>query len=734
MTKPTETHGKRGRPKGSKNTTDRKPPVATRLDAQIMTEKGSHEIRYASLADLIVEAADILRPDERLTVSQWAEKYRYVYNQGSYIGEWRNATTPYMIEPMDVLCSHDYDACIMAAPAQCGKTDALIINWLGYSIAGSPMDMIIYNPTMDMARDFSRRRVDRLGRHTKAVGALISPNKDNDNVRDKRYTNGVMISLAHPSVSELAGRPVPRVALTDYDRMNDDIDGEGAPFDLAAKRTTTFGSYKMALAESSPSRPIENPNWVAVKGSHEAPPTKGILGLYNRGDRRRWYWKCPRCGERFEGLFEMLRYDRTLGSPVDIADSTWMQCPHCQGRIEQSERHEMQQTGVWLRDGQYFKDGKIEGLPRKTRIASFWLRGVAAAFVTWGKLVMDFLAAEAEYEATGAEDALVKFYNTDLAEPYIPKAQSTQRLPEHLRNRALMLPEREVPEGVRALIACVDVQKNRFVVQVHGVAMGNPVDIYIIDRFEIRKSGRVDAEGDPYFVRPATYLEDWDLIEKEVMDKTYPLADGSGRVMAVTLTLCDSGGYSREKGESVTAMAYDFHRGLRRKGKAARFHLVKGVSSPNAPRASINYPDAVKKDALTAARGDVPVLMLNSNMLKDMVSNRLDCEDIGKGMIVFPDWLPIQFYQELCAETRHTSGWVKTAHMANEAWDLLYYCVGGLVSKLLMADRVDWSKPKPWLADWDENALVYKPVEDKEEITDNTPDESSWDRINQIWQ
>ena len=25
---------------------------------------------------------------------------------------------------------------------------------------------------------------------------------------------------------------------------------------------------------------------------HEAPPTRGILSLYNGGDRRRWYWRC----------------------------------------------------------------------------------------------------------------------------------------------------------------------------------------------------------------------------------------------------------------------------------------------------------------------------------------------------------------------------------------------------------------------------------------------------------
>ena len=212
--------------------------------------------KYRCISELILSLKVILEPPERLTVSQWSEKYRYVNNRGSYVGYWKNSTTPYMVEPMDTLGSPVHDAVIMVAPAQCGKTDALIVNWMGYTIGGDPMDMLVVNPTSNMSRDFSKRRVDKLLRDTKEVGKLLNNDRHSDNIGDKHFQNGVFLSLAHPSVSELAGRPVPRVALTDYDRMDDDIGGDGSPFDLAAKRTTTFGSYRMALAESSPSRPI----------------------------------------------------------------------------------------------------------------------------------------------------------------------------------------------------------------------------------------------------------------------------------------------------------------------------------------------------------------------------------------------------------------------------------------------------------------------------------------------
>ena len=56
-------------------------------------------MRYPSLEALAVDAAEMLRPTERLTVSEASEKYRKLNNPGSYVGPWKNDTTPYMVGP-----------------------------------------------------------------------------------------------------------------------------------------------------------------------------------------------------------------------------------------------------------------------------------------------------------------------------------------------------------------------------------------------------------------------------------------------------------------------------------------------------------------------------------------------------------------------------------------------------------------------------------------------------------
>lgn len=677
---------------------------------------------YASLGQIVVElAVPLFQPIERLSVSEAAERYRVLNNPGSYSGPWRNDMTPYMQEPMDVLASRDYKGCVFVGPAQCGKTDALLINWITYVVKVNPMDMIIYNPSQAMARDFSTRRIDRLHRHSPEVGAQLKKSRDTDNKFDKHYVSGIILTLSWPSVAEFAGRPIPLVGLTDYDRMEDDIDGEGSPYDLASKRGTTFGSYAMTLAESSPSRefePEKAKTWIAST-RHEAPPVQGILALYNRGDRRRRYWECPDCKSWFEPEFTMLKWDEKKKDKLARAESVYMECPCCSFNILPDMRKDIDKRGVWIKDGQEIhQGGEITGEPFRSKIASFWLKGVVAAFVTWKELLMNFFNADEEFQKTGSQEALKKFYNTDLGEPYKYRGLIDSRLPEVLKSRAEPLGDkpadyREVPHDVRFLLAMADVQKNMFVVQVFGICPGTPFDVRVIDRFDIRKSKRLDADGDHDWVKPHSYLEDWDELIFQCLDKTYPLADGSGRRMQIKLMGCDSGGK-----EGVTTNAYNFVRRLRNPpqdmpelvGYSGRFQLLKGDPKVALPRARLTYPDAQRKDKFAAARGDVGVLLLNSNMLKDDLNGRLDCVVPTHGMFHFPGWLPDNFYVEMCAEHRDTGkGWLNPNSARNEAWDLCYYVLGFCASQFIKADTLDWNNPPVWAAEWDKNALVTAP-------------------------
>ena len=689
-------------------------------------------VEVLSLEQIILQTAAAVKPPERLTTSQAATKYRKLNNSGSYVGPWLNSKTPYLVEPMDELNSLDYTGWCFVGPAQCGKTD-MALNWITYTVKCDPADLMIVQTSNVTARDFSIRRIDRLHRHSPEVGAMLLPGKHGDNTFDKMYRGGMILSLSWPSINELSGKPIPRLWLTDYDRMEQNVDGEGSPFDLARKRATSFRSFGMCAAESSPGFTIQNTSW-RPSTPHEAPPTTGILAIYNRGDRRRWMWRCVRCGSPFEPSFDLLKYPET-NDFMEAAEAAVLQCPHCQFEYSHDPndhapgKHELNQLGRWVREGvTWMPDGSMVGTPVRSSIASFWMKGVAAAFSDWKTLVFNYLTAEREYENTQSEEALKSTVNTDQGEPYMPKSAKSDRTPDMLKELKRDVGTHVVPPGVRFLIAAIDVQKRRFVVQILGIAANG--DRVVIDRFDIKKSKRLSDEGDREDVWPGSYLEDWKLIMEEVLMRKYPLSDNSGRAMEIKLTLCDSGGK-----EGVTANAYNFVRWLRRgdttvvddedqgegsadpekaeegeyvwkPGYAGRFMLTKGASTANVPRVQVVYPDSQRKDRNAGARGEIPVMLLNTQQLKDIVNNRLERKEAG-GRYQFADWLPENFFIELTVEVKDPKkGWINPKKFRNESWDLLAYAEAATLSPMIQFDHLDLADAPGWARPWDENELV----------------------------
>lgn len=665
----------------------------------------------------MVASSAMVRPPKRMKISEWAEQKRYLNNTGSYVGYWKNSKAPYLVEYMDTLTSLDYTGVIFVGPARTGKSD-VFFNWHGYSAECDPADMIIYHMTREVARDWSQGDLDKVYR-AKEIGekksifdTLIKPGKHNRNVHNIRFMSGMRLLVKWPTMTELSGKTVPRLWLADYDRMELDINKQGNPFDLARKRATTFRRFGMCVAEASPGYEVTDANWIATT-KHEAPPTKGILELYNRGDRRRWYWRCPHCAEAFEPDFDLLKYDTDQRDMMKAAQSVYMACPNNGCVITPDMKHVLNLGGKWIKDGQTWNaDGTVTGEAPHTDIASFWMMGPAAAFQDWSSLVLKYLQAYQAYEKTGDLGPLKTTVNTDQGKPFtIPLDEST-RLPEELKARAEdwggAADSPVVPDHVRFLVSTIDVQTRSFVVHVHGIGEGG--DISLVDMFKIRKSNRIDENDirkEHAILDPAAYSEDWDLLIEQVIEKTYPLADGSGRSMAVKIVGCDSGGRA-----GVTANAYDFWRRLRDdkegRGHHRRFHLIKGEANPKAPRRRQGYPDANRTDRHSGARGDVPVEFYNSNLLKDQVYSMLGREVTGGGMIRFPSWAENWVYTQLTAETRTKKGWENLSQRRNETWDLMYYAVGLCLHPSIRIEHLNWEKPPGWAKPHDENDLVVK--------------------------
>ena len=331
---------------------------------------------FASAKDIRRDVANLVKAPRRMKVSEAVAEYMRVPVGGGNSIKWDKNTAPYIIDPMDCLNSREYDAVIFVGPARTGKTVGLIDGWITYSIICDPSDFLLVQLTQEKASEHSRKRLDRTFRCSPEVSKRLSPRKNDNNVHDKYFRAGNLLKIGWPSINVLSSSDYKYVALTDYDRWPDDVDGEGDGFSLASKRTTTFMSAGMTLVESSPGKDIVDIKY-HPKSTHEAPPTTGILSLYNRGDRRRFYWQCPTCSEWFEpSMANMVGY-RDDTDYVKASEKARLQCPHCQTLIEPDRKRALNIGGKWLKEGQTIdKSGVIHGEGRNSRIASFWLEGI----------------------------------------------------------------------------------------------------------------------------------------------------------------------------------------------------------------------------------------------------------------------------------------------------------------------------------------------------------------------
>lgn len=657
------------------------------------------KVKYGETKDVLAGVAGIFTPPDRVRPSEAANKHFRLPEGGMF----DVSVTPYMREPMDIAASRLHTSVIFAGPARSGKTLSLLDGVISWLLTCNPSDSLVVHMTEASARKYSRMRVARLIRNSPKISKLLTANRDDDNILFKSFRNGMNLVIASPAPTNLSASDYKFVMLSDYDRMSDD-NGEGDIFLQAQKRTQTFMSAGMTLAESSPGRDFVDNEW-KPSTPHEAPPVSGILGLYNDGDRRLWQWTHADCGGSFllkPGLdlfclpkaSELLEeIDKSSTSAVSNKYAR-IHCPCCGAEIDEKQKTKMNNSGVWVK----------EHPDSHNTMASFWLSGVAAKFQTWQSILDKYMKALVHYDTTGEEEKLKAVMNVDIGAPFIPFGISSKLTAKELEDRAEDFEKRTVPFDGRALFASIDVQGGFFAVYVEcKMPDGSNV---VIDRFDIRRSKRM-FNGERAQLDPAGYIEDWDILIDEVIQMRYPIED-TNLDMGMTIVTCDSGGK-----EGVTENAYRFSKKMKSIGLASKFHLIKGER----PKPDANKPaifESIMDKSSSAARaagtvGSQKVWILNTTVLKDAVSANLRRATPGIDQYRFPDWLPTRIYKEITVEIRTDKGWENMVRQPNETFDLMAYAKAAFMIKKSKHGHKElpWGGDLPyWLGEHDINPEV----------------------------
>lgn len=435
--------------------------------------------------------ADGIRPDAQVTVSEWADLHRRLPAKSSAEpGPWRTARTPYLAEIMDCLSStSDVEEVVFMKGAQVGGTEA-IINALGYVIDHAPGPAMFVQPTVELAKRFSRQRVDPLVTDTPRLADKVAAAKSRDSgntMLSKEFQGGQLIITGANSAVGLRSMPARVVFMDEIDGYPLDVDEEGSPIALVEARQRTFARRKRAK--------VSTPTIAGRSAIEEA---------YDDTDQRRYYVPCPACGHEqpleFSGL-QWTKYDRT-------PDQAVYECRACYEPIEQHRKTWMLERGRWVAERPE-RIGKIRGFHLSALYSP-------AGWISWGDIAAMFVKVK------NNPDKLRVFVNTILGQTWreVGDAPDWERIMERRGTYAIG----SVPAGALFLTAGVDVQKDRLVYEVVGWGRGKRS--WSVDRGEL--------PGDTSDLQRGPWVQ-----LAELLDRAFPHA--SGLPMPIAAMAVDSG-------------------------------------------------------------------------------------------------------------------------------------------------------------------------------------------------
>lgn len=695
---------------------------------------------YASARQIVFDAAEAVNPADHTTVAESAARNLRVIVPDGDLGNWSATEAPYIVEPMNLVRSRLYESMLYIGASRSGKTFGLVDAPIAFTIVDDPADCGVYHMTREAAETWAEKRLDRGIKGSPELKKRLSPHAHDDNKLRKIFRNGMEIEVGWQSRSQMSQKDLRRVFIPDADNATGTLKiAESFGFGLA--RTRSFGTSGMLFVEGNPAEDFEETNWkpaMLANGmpSNEAPPAPGLMALYNTGDRRRWWWPCPECKRRFmarpglanfaEPNIEDLRERVMVDNVVEMAAKlALMLCPFCGVLINPRWQKSMNRAGTWVGEGQIVHDdGTTTGDRIITRRATFWAAGVMSCYDNWFSMWERWLYAVKQWSSTGDTKPIKTEMNTGQAMPFMPAMLRTKHDESALLLRAIgTWSEGTVPDGVRFLLCLIDVQAGRrsgFPCLIVGI--GEHGQRWIIDRFHLRSSRRRNplpsGDGDQWLrLDPATYPEDWDRLTERCVNRVCELAnDPKRRVMKMHFVACDSGGKggiiaddgSNEKIGGVTRNGYTWWRSLRSLNLAHKVLLLKGDGNVNSPIVEVTWPDGRKRQDRNAGNvGDVPLLRINANRIKDVVTAGV-WRDPGPGAYHFPAWCKQPFFDELQVESKVGGVWKNLGDRPNEALDQLVYCEA-LLEHLGVNHAEFWKKPPSWADVWDRNPLVYAP-------------------------
>jgi phage terminase large subunit GpA-like protein len=567
-----------------------------------------------AIVDAVRLGLDSLRARPPMRLSEWAAKHFIMAGESSHQrGAW--ASWPFQLALLDWMSDDDIEELDVFKAKRIGYTKMLTAS-IGYDASWRRRNQALWQPTDDDRDSYVKSEVDPMIDGVLAVrDARASTARAEDTMKFKRFRDSVVHLLGGKAARAYRRITVACAKLDEVDGFDRQVEKSADPITLARGRLEGAPFPKLIIGST--------------------PRLKGLSHIEDRAKLAlacmRFHITCPRCGVEHPLVWGGRKLAYGLKWHDDKPEAAHHVCPHCRGSITQAE-YLAHWEGQWVcvntgvrydhRAGTW---AAADGTPMKApRHVAAYPWAAYSPQREWVDIVREYLQAEAK-QAAGDQGPMQGFVNETLGETYADAAEQGDEHALMSRREAYALGT--VPIGCLVLVAGVDVQDNRFHVNVWGFGRGE--EAWIVDR-------RV------FNANPADE-RDWMTLDAYLRGRF--VQQWHGGSMGIEAVAIDTGGH-------FTHQVYNFvrtrehRRVMGTKGSSRYGGPIKGA----ARKQDVNWRGQVIKMG-------VKLWEVGTDTAKDLLFGRLGVQPSADGTPVpgcmhFSKDLDADFFEQLTAEGR----------------------------------------------------------------------------------
>lgn len=441
--------------------------------------------------------AEGTKPRDRLTLSQWAEKYLVLPPERSASpGPYRIGDATFQRGMMDAVTDPDIEDVVYVTSSQVGKTTVLCAAQ-GYYAEAEPSPQLSVFPTQIVADAYQSETFDTTVRDTPSLSSII---------RNLEYPSGYIVFVGANNPAQLAMRPIRVVTGDEVDRWPLSAGKEGSPVDLAKKRRATYRNRKGVWC----STPVRE-------------DTSQIVAMFKGTRQHYFHVTCPDCETK-----QVLKWDNVIYSK-DKEDEAVYACEDCGSLWSEMTKRRLVREGEW----QHLKIApfdcfKTDTTPDYGQIG-FWINELYSPWSSMREM------AKAWSDAEGNPEKEQTFFNTRLGLPYKGDISSYAD-PEGLYARREKYSPIVMPRMSGLLTAAADVQDDR--IEVLFVAWGRGEECWLLEHVVIPLDPSTDRA--------------WDELAMQ-FERGFAHAGAGKFVVPPFATTVDSGGHFTQRAYSFSA-------------------------------------------------------------------------------------------------------------------------------------------------------------------------------------